>query len=157
MEKISEQHLRIAKVLKLKKKILSEIEGFSNYLKEGLKEVCCDDKLFSEFFEKAAIEEVKLISLKKFVNDPSSFMKIIMKDPAHDAIIYGLSDKHLNMFIDDNFKFVQNFLAKTAHIEICDMLIDYLSDGFFEFNFVNAFEEVLYDKKIREESNVVVP
>ena len=157
MEKISEQHLRIAKVLKLKKKILSEIEGFSNYFKEGLKEVCCDDKLFSEFFEKAVIEEVKLISLKQFVNDPSSFMKVIMKDPAHDAIIYGLSDKHLDMFIDNDFLFVQKFLTQTAHIEMCDLMIEFLSDGFFEFNFVNAFEEVLYDKKIREESNVVIP
>lgn len=157
MEKISEQHLRIAKVQKLKKKILSEIEAFSNYLKEGLKEVCCDDKLFSEFFEKAAIEEVKLISLKKFVNDPSSFMKVIMKDPRHDVIVYGVSDRHLDMFIDDDFQFVQNFLTKTAHIEICDMLIDYLSDGFFEFNFVSAFEEVLYDKKLKEMENVIIP
>ena len=156
MEKISEQHIRLAKVQKLKKKILSEIKGFSNYLKEGLKEVCNDDRLFSEFFVKAVFEQTKLIYLKQFVNDPSFFMKVVMKDVSYDVIVYNVSDKHLDMFIDNDFLFTQKFLEQTSNIEITD-LDNYLNDSFFEFSFVSTFEEMMHDKKISAQEKVIIP
>lgn len=151
MEKTSNQHLRLAKVQKLREKIISEIEGFSNCHQENLRILCLsgDNKQFSEYYRRAAKVEVELIYLKQYVNSESFFMDFVMRDEVNDITIYVVPDKHLDMYLEDEFLFTFNFLSKISNIDIWN-LNHYLNDKFFAFHFISTFEEVLYDKKIKE-------
>ena len=156
MEKISEKHLRLAKVQKLREKILYEIECLSNYYKEELKVFCQDDELLSKFLDKFALEHTKLVCLKRFVNSETFFMNIIASDPSCDVVIYTISDKHLDMFLEEKFLFTQKFLEKVANASITK-LDTYLDDFFFNFKFISTMEEILYDNKLKEVDDVIIP
>lgn len=145
-EKISNIPIREDKVRKFKMKVYAEIEKELNATKEELK-VCTIDG--DDDFDFLVNRSFALLNLKKYISDGRTFMEWEAKYPAHDIIIYKVSDECLNVWLQDNYFFVWNFLGRAEECEYDVFSI--LNDEYFGRKFTNLFDFILYEKKMKSQ------
>lgn len=139
-EKISDEIIRIEKVKKLKQKILSEIDNLLSKYRNGLSE-----NLNDRGFEFCIRQSFALLELKKYVENEYSFMSYEAKDYNNDIVVYTISDKDLNIWLQEDYSFVISFLVKAENVDYDVFQI--LNDKYFGHNFTNICESILYDDK----------
>lgn len=150
-EKISEQHIRDEKIQKLKEKILSEINKRSENNKKELYVYINPDtalKLYTEDYERVIKEEYNLLQLKEFINN-ETLNDSSLKEPKCDLIIYYISLETIDLWLQEKYSFVTNFLTQ---IEYERYPVSYiLNVKFLGSQFTNIFDIVAYkDKKEKE-------
>lgn len=139
-EKISDEIIRIEKVKKLKRKILSEIDDLLSKYRNGLSENLSDRGF--EFFVRRSFA---LLELKKYVETEYSFMSYEVKDYKNDIVIYIVSDKDLNIWLQEDYSFAISFLIQAEDVDYD--VFQLLNDKYLGYNFTNMCEYILYDKK----------
>lgn len=139
-EKISDEIIRIEKVKRLKQKILSEIDDILNKYRNGLSE-----NLNDRGFEFYVRRSFALLELKKYVETEYSFMSYEVKDYKNDIVVYIVSDKDLNVWLQEDYSFAISFLTEAENIDY--NVFQLLNDKYFGYSFTNICEYILYDKK----------
>lgn len=139
-EKISDEIIRIAKVKKLKQKILSEINvslnRYRNMISKNPNDKSCEFCIKQSFV---------LLKLKEYIEDKYSFMDYQYRDAGRDIVIYTISDQNLNIWSQEDYSFITRFLVEAENVDYdVSRLLD---DRYFGYNFTNICESILYDKK----------
>lgn len=139
-EKISDEIIRIEKVKRLKQKILSEIDDILSKYRNELSE-----NLNDRGFEFCVRRSFALLELKKYVETEYSFMSYEVKDYKNDIVIYTISDKDLNVWLQEDYSFTIYFLIKAESVDY--NIFQLLNDEYFGYSFTNICESIFYDKK----------
>lgn len=139
-EKISDEIIRIEKVKKLKLKILSEINVRLNKYRNMTSKIPND-----KGYEICIKQSFALLKLKEYIEDKYSFMDYQCRDSSRDIVIYTISDKDLNIWLQEDYSFTINFLIKAESVDYD--IFQLLNDEYFGYSFTNISESILYDKK----------
>ena len=139
-EKISDESIRIEKVKKLNRKILSEIDDLLRKYRNGLSK-----NLNDIGFEFCVRRSFALLELKKYVENEYSFMSYEAKDYNNDIVVYTISDKDLNIWLQEDYSFVIRFLVEAEGVDYD--VSQLLNDKYFGYSFTNISESILYDKR----------
>ncbi len=139
-EKISDEIIRIEKVKKLKRKILSEINVRLNKYRNMTSKIPND-----KGYEICIKQSFALLKLKEYIEDKYSFMDYQCRDSSRDIVIYTISDKNLNIWLQEDYSFTINFLTKAENVDYD--IFQLLNDEYFGYSFTNISESILYDKK----------
>lgn len=139
-EKISDEIIRIEKVKKLKRKILSEINVRLNKYRNMTSKIPND-----KGYEICIKQSFALLKLKEYIEDKYSFMDYQCRDSSRDIVIYTISDKDLNIWLQEDYSFTINFLIKAESVDYD--IFQLLNDEYFGYSFTNIRESILYDKK----------
>ena len=139
-EKISDEIIRIEKVKRLKQKILSEIDDILSKYRNGLSE-----NLNDRGFEFCVRRSFALLELKKYVETEYSFMSYEVKDYNNDIVVYIVSDKDLNVWLQEDYSFAISFLIQAEDVDYD--VFQLLNDKYLGYNFTDMCEYILYDKK----------
>ena len=71
-----------------------------------------------------------------------------------DIRIYVINDLYLNIWLQDDYSFVDTFLYKLefeAEIECSySNMYPYLNDNYFGYNFTDIVDEILYKQKLQK-------
>jgi hypothetical protein len=145
-ERISDIPIREDKVKRLKVKVLSEIEKELNATKEELK-VCTTDG--DDDFDFLVKRSFALLNLREYIMDGCTFMDWVARYPIEDMIIYKVSDECLNVWLQDDYHFVWNFLHRAE--EYGYDVFSILNDEYFGREFTNIFDFILHEKKMKEQ------
>lgn len=140
-EKISDTLIRKEKVRKLKIKILDEIEKDLNVIKEELK-VCTIP------FDVLIKDSFALLNLKEYISDEHTFMDFVAQYPDIDIIIYQVRDECLNVWLQDDYYFVRQFLYQARDYDY--NVFSILHDKYFGHDFTNIYDFIAYEKKMNE-------
>ena len=129
-EKISDEEIRREKVNKLKEKILFEIGIKLSHIKKRIVKHT-DDNYFDFYIKTGYI----LLKLKEYIENDNSFMSYVAKYNDENIIIYVISDKNLDIWMQKDYSFVQRFLLE---VEESGYIIDaMLTDEYFGSDFTN--------------------
>ena len=139
-EKISDEIIRIEKVKKLKRKILSEINVRLNKYRNVTSKIPTD-----KGYEICIKQSFALLKLKEYIEDKYSFMDYQCRDSSRDIVIYTISDKDLNIWLQEDYSFTINFLIKAESVDYD--IFQLLNDEYFGYSFTNTCESILYGKK----------
>ena len=138
-EKISDEEIRREKVNKLKEKILFEIGIKLSHIKKRIVKHT-DDNYFDFYIKTGYI----LLKLKEYIENDNSFMSYVAKYNDENIIIYVISDKNLDIWMQKDYSFVQRFLLE---VEESGYIIDaMLTDEYFGSDFTNICDFIRYDK-----------
>lgn len=138
--KISDEIMRKEKVRKVKGKILSEIKTNIDICKKEMQSNISD-----EDFAYCIKECFVLLELKNYLNNDNSFMNYEAKYYDKDIVIYIISDKNLNIWLQEDYSFVSKFLDKVQDNGYD--VFPLLNDRYLEYNFTSSVNRLLYDKK----------
>lgn len=144
MEKLSEKEIRDKKIVQLKEKIKKEIEekilDNKQYMKAYLEENDFDtwNLLITETFA--------LLKLKEYVELNTSFNMIETCISEKNIIIYTISIDLINLWLQDEYNFVNQFLFNMEYDEIKDVFT-MLNEKYFAYNFTNICDIILYKQK----------
>ena len=142
-EKISDEIVRREKIRKLKEKIISEIEKeISNCKKELQSNI--QDKDFDYCIKECFV----LLEIKQYIENDYCFMRYEAKYNDKDIVIYMVSDKDLNIWLQEDYSFVGNYLLKAE--EVGYDVFPILNDKYFGYDFTNIFDSILYDERQRK-------
>ena len=137
-EKLSEQPVRAKKIERLKAKILAEIEEEHEYLKLGMSE---DSKHFDDYVEKY----YQLAQLKNYITADNTFWTCEAMYEKEDCVVYQVSDKTLDIWLQDDYNFVHSFMVKIYDRPWA--LFKMLNDGYFGYQFTNLLDIIIYDDR----------
>lgn len=144
MEKLSEKEIRNKKIVQLKEKIKKEIEekilDNKQYMKAYLEENDFDT------WKSLITEAFVLLKLKEYVELNTSFNMIETCIPEKDIIIYTISIDLINLWLQDEYQFVNQFLFNMEYDEIKNVFT-ILNEKYFAYNFTNIYDIVLYKQK----------
>ena len=146
-EKISNIPIREDKVKRLKTKILTEIEKELNIIKTEMGEYMSNDDAFDYLIKRS----FAILYLKRYIEREHTFMSYEAQYPDKDIIIYMISDKDLEIWLQEDYCFVFNFLFEAE--EKGFNVFPLLTDHYFGYHFTNIFDSILYDKKMEEQKN----
>lgn len=104
-EKLSNEPKRRIKVSKLKKKILEEIKKELDIYKRVIGETNSDD-VFFDLVRRGFV----LLELQRYIENKNTFMRQYANFEYDDIVIYIVSEKSLNIFLQDDYHFVFKFL-----------------------------------------------
>lgn len=124
---------RDKKIIKLKKKILKEINSLLEMYKAEASQ--------TEIFEFAVKNSFALIKLRDYTCNPASFNQMWNKS-------YIISDLHIDMWLQENYSFTFNFLYNAEEHNY--NIIPLLNDNFFELYFTDIVDEALYKQKFQK-------
>lgn len=142
-ERISDRASRAEKVQRLKKIISSELEWKQNNVKTLLqRDLSAEDYVFT------INDAFALVKLKEFLQEDTSFMRVIAANQDQDVVIYNVSDEDLNIWLQDDYPFVGKFLMQAAErgYDIFSML----NDQYFGTEFTSVIEHLLYEEMQKE-------
>lgn len=146
-EKISEMPIRKEKVRKLKKKIFAEIKAWSEETKDYIRN--SSPNIDESEWDFLITREFNLSRLKEYIQEPNCFFRYFAKYEDKDIIVYKISDENLNVWLQDDYNFVTNFLLNTEHANV----FCFLNDDYFEFKHTSIFDKLLYEKKLNRKEN----
>jgi hypothetical protein len=140
-ERISDGQKRLEKIEKLKRKVLTDIEKELNLIKEELKTVSFTEADFKFLVQRSWA----LYGLQEYMSEKDVFQTMVARYPEQDIIIYVVSDECLEIWLQEDYNFVFNFLcqAERCHFDISPML----NDDYFGHCFTSVFEIALYQEK----------
>ena len=142
-EKISDEIVRREKIRKLKEKIMSENEKEIGSCKKELQ-----SNIQDKDFDYCIKDSFALLELKRYVENDYCFMGYEAKYNDKDIVIYMVSAKDLDIWLQNDYSFVRNYLSKAE--EAGYNIFPILNDKYFGYNFTNIFDSILYDKKQRK-------
>ena len=144
MEKLSEKEIRDKKIIQLKEKIKKEIEekilDNKQYMKTSLEE---DD---FDIWNLLITDAFALLKLKEYVELNTSFNMIETCIPEKDIIIYTIPIDLINLWLQDEYEFVNQFLFNMKYDEIKNVFT-MLNEKYFAYKFTNIYDIVLYKQK----------
>ena len=146
-EKISEIPIRKEKVRKLKDKICKEIANELLLNHKDIQVYLTNHEHDTQDWDFIISQEFYLLRLKDYIEDPNSFWAYEMRNVQTDTIVYQVSDKCLNIWLQEDYHFVWNFLNQREKFGHCD-LNDLFNDYYFGYQFTNAFDIIHYNKKV---------
>ena len=85
--------------------------------------------------------------LRDFIADNSAFQTIEAEYPDRNVVIYQVSDEYLNIWLQDDYNFALSFLSEIEFGKVYDVY-EILNDWYFGYEFVSAFEAVIYREKL---------
>lgn len=146
-EKISNIPIRKDKVKRLKTKILTEIEKELNIIKTNMDKYMSNDDAFDCLIKRS----FAILCLKRYVEREYTFMSYEAQYPNKDIIIYVVSDKDLEIWLQKDYCFVLNFLFEAEENKF--NVFPLLTDRYFGYHFTNIIDSILYDEKMEEQKN----
>lgn len=150
IEKISEEELRKEKIRKVKEKILKEIEKYSkslkNYMKTNLNENKNDNKIWRELI----FEEFILLKLEEFIKDENTFNSYERKDSTQDIIVYVASDRTLNVWLQNDFSFVNRIFEICLNKNGIESIHQILNDRYCGYSLTEPIEYCLYEERLKK-------
>ena len=149
-EKISEKPIREEKIEKLKEKIYSEIDNITKRTRREMRALLSEGIDKNEELKKdwdfLVTREFCLARLREYINSDFAFQTIEAEYPARDLVIYQVSDEYLNIWLQDDYNFALSFLSEIEFGKVYDVY-EILNDRYFGYEFVSAFEAVIYRKE----------
>lgn len=144
-ERISDIENRQILVNKLKNKINEEI----NIKRKNHNELYKynDDKAY--VVNQIIKEEFAMIKLQEYLDYEHSFMDYTIKYYDKDVIIYCIDISLINIWLQDTFNFVNNYLDKAADNNYNDIL-SILNDKYLGNEFTSIFDTALYKEKNKD-------
>ena len=145
-EKISDQPIREEKIKRLKEKILKEIE---EELERGKRDLTYDltNGIEDEYeFERTISIMHYLYKLREFVNWEHSFNTVYGVYPQHGTIVYAVSMREIDIWLQEKYNFVSHFLFNIDKEEF-RVVEEMLSDDYFGIHFTSIFDRIAYDEK----------
>ena len=139
-EKISDEIVRREKIRKLKEKIMSEIKKEISNCKKELQ-----SNIQDKDFDYCIRDCFALLELKRYIENDYCFMRYEAKYNDKNIVIYMVSDKDLDIWLQKDYSFVENYLLKAE--EAGYNIFSILNDKYFGYNFTNIFDSILYDRK----------
>ena len=145
-EKISDKPIREEKIKRLKEKILKEIE---EELERGKRDLTYDltNGIEDEYEFKYVIHTMHyLYKLREFVNWEHSFNMIYAEYYNFDIVIYAVSMREIDIWLQDDYNFVTQFLFNANYDD--NVIVEHmLNDEYLGINFTNIFDAIAYDEK----------
>lgn len=144
-EKISDIEKRKNLVNKLKNKINKEIKIKRKNHNELYKYNDDKDYVVNQIIK----EEFAMIKLKEYLGYENSFMDYSIKYQYKDVVIYYINIDLINIWLQDTFNFVNNYLDKADEHNYNDIL-SILNDKFLGNEFTSVFDTALYKEKNKD-------
>ena len=144
-EKISEKSIRKDKVKRLKTKILTEIDEEFKLLQDETKTYLSSDEFFNHLIKKS----FALLNLKEYIEIEDTFMFYEAEYPDDDVIVYTVSDKNLEIWLQEDYSFVFNFLFKAEEYNFD--VFPLLNERYFAYSFTNIFDSAAYETKMKQQ------
>lgn len=141
-ERISDIENRQILVNKLKNKINKEINIKRKNHNELYKYNDDKDYVINQIIK----EEFAMIKLQEYLDYEYSFMDYTAKYYDKDIIIYYIDIDLINIWLQDTFNFVNNYLDKAAEHNYNNIL-SILNDKYLGNGFTSVFDTVLYKEK----------
>lgn len=141
-EKISDIENRQILVNKLKNKINKEINIKRKNHNELYKYNDDKDYVINQIIK----EEFAMIKLQEYLDYEYSFMDYTAKYYDKDIVIYYIDIDLINIWLQDTFKFVNNYLDKAAEHNYNNIL-SILNDKYLGNGFTSVFDTALYKEK----------
>ena len=144
-EKISDIENRQILVNKLKNKINKEINIKRKNHNELYKYNDDKDYVINQIIK----EEFAMIKLQEYLDYEYSFMDYTAKYYDKDIVIYYIDIGLINIWLQDTFNFVNNYLDKAAEHNYNNIL-SILNDKYLGNGFTSVFDTVLYKEKNKD-------
>lgn len=139
-ERISDEPIRKEKVKRLKEKILAEIEKEFENKKKRMS--IYEDYEDFDFFIK---ESFAMLYLKQYVEEEYAFMSYEAKYYNEDIVIYMVSDRELEVWLQDDYSFLYSFLYEAERHDY--NVFPMLNDKYFGYSFTSVLDYIIYDKR----------
>lgn len=140
-EKISDRPIRDEKIKRLKAKILAEIEQEMSIIKNEIKVYLNDNEYFSSLIKSS----FALLNLKEYIEREYSFQSIEAEYFNMDAVVYMVTERNIDIWLQEDYSFVINFLCKVEDYGYD--VFHLLNDRYFGYSFTNILDGVVYDMK----------
>ena len=151
-EKISDESKRQEKVNRLKNKILADINKKIDVCKFVLHSDTASDEEYPFWIYRCFY----LLELKKYIEDKYTFMCWTCEYEDKDIRIYVISDLYLNIWLQDDYSFVDTFLYNLefeTEVELkYNNMYSYLNDNYFGYNFTNIMDVAKYERDHKKEN-----
>ena len=147
-EKISEIPIREEKIIKLKEKILAEIDRYFVRNRRDIIDYLTCDKDVIDNWNLLVTQEFSLLRLKEYIENCNTFCSFEARYNDKDIIIYQVSDRKLNIWLQEDYNFVSNFLYKIEFEGFSDVY-EILNDRYFGYEFTDIFDEIQYDERMK--------
>lgn len=144
-ERISDIENRQILVNKLKNKINKEIKIQRKNHNELYKYNDDKDYVVNQIIK----EEFAMIKLKEYLDYEYSFMNYTVKYYDKDVVIYCIDISLINLWLQDTFNFVNNYLDKAAENNYNNIL-SILNDKYLGNEFTSIFDIALYREKNKD-------
>lgn len=144
-ERISDIENRQILVNKLKNKINKEIKIQRKNHNELYKYNDDKDYVINQIIK----EEFAMIKLKEYLDYEYSFMDYSIKYYDKDVVIYYIDIDLINIWLQDTFNFVNNYLDKADEHNYNDIL-SILNDKYLGNEFTSIFDTALYKEKNKD-------
>lgn len=144
-DKISDISIREEKVRRLKAKILTEIDEEFKRLQDETKIYLSSDEFFNHLIKTSFV----LLNLKEYIGKENTFMFCEAEYPDDDVIVYTVSDKNLEIWLQEDYSFVFNFLFKAEEYNFD--VFPLLNERYFAYNFTNIFDSAAYETKMKQQ------
>lgn len=144
-ERISDIENRQILVNKLKNKINKEIKIQRKNHNELYKYNDDKDYVVNQIIK----EEFAMIKLKEYLDYEYSFMNYSIKYYDKDVVIYYIDIDLINIWLQDTFNFVNNYLDKVDEHNYNDIL-SILNDKYLGNEFTSIFDTALYKEKNKD-------
>lgn len=144
-ERISDIENRQILVNKLKNKINKEIKIHRKNHNELYKYNDDKDYVVNQIIK----EEFAMIKLKEYLDYEYSFMDYSIKYYDKDVVIYYIDINLINIWLQDTFNFVNNYLDKVDEHNYNDILF-ILNDKYLGNEFTSIFDTALYKEKNKD-------
>lgn len=144
-ERISDIENRQILVNKLKNKINKEIKIQRKNHNELYKYNDDKDYVVNQIIK----EEFAMIKLQEYLDYEHSFMDYTVKYYDKDVVIYCIDISLINIWLQDTFNFVNNYLDKAAENNYNDILF-ILNDKYLGNEFTSIFDTALYKEKNKD-------
>lgn len=144
-ERISDIENRQILVNKLKNKINKEIKIQRKNHNELYKYNDDKDYVVNQIIK----EEFAMIKLKEYLDYEYSFMDYSIKYYDKDIVIYYIDIDLINIWLQDTFNFVNNYLDKAAENNYNNILF-ILNDKYLGNEFTSVFDTALYKEKNKD-------
>lgn len=144
-ERISDIENRQILVNKLKNKINKEIKIQRKNHNELYKYNDDKDYVINQIIK----EEFAMIKLKEYLDYEYSFMDYSIKYYDKDIVIYYIDIDLINIWLQDTFNFVKNYLDKVDEHNYNDIL-SILNDKYLGNEFTSIFDTALYKEKNKD-------
>lgn len=144
-ERISDIENRLILVNKLKNKINKEIKIQRKNHNELYKYNDDKDYVVNQIIK----EEFAMIKLKEYLDYEYSFMDYSIKYYDKDIVIYYIDIDLINIWLQDTFNFVNNYLNKADEHNYNDILF-ILNDKYLGNEFTSIFDTALYKEKNKD-------
>lgn len=144
-ERISDIENRQILVNKLKNKINKEIKIQRKNHNELYKYNDDKDYVVNQIIK----EEFAMIKLKEYLDYEYSFMNYSIKYYDKDVVIYYIDIDLINIWLQDTFNFVNNYLDKVDEHNYNDILF-ILNDKYLGNEFTSIFDTALYREKNKD-------